>query len=220
MKCNKCSQEIPDNSKFCLHCGTKVELTDSIVCPKCGYKNPSDATFCTECGNSLQSLLGKEVHGSNELDANKYNFLQFRGLQIYGTIANVEETLYRLGYQKRNGLFVGTYAGFEDSTIEIRISGATKHVNELLIMIAPSYDVNQARTKLVEALKAKYGIDGHHRAKKGTSFITPSGEINIHRDFSEPIPRLKIRYRGFDDVYKQYDTDKHNQEVSILIGEL
>lgn len=67
MKCNKCSQEIPDNSKFCLHCGTKVELTDSIVCPKCGYKNPSDARFCTECGHTLIQNVEKLIVEKNNL---------------------------------------------------------------------------------------------------------------------------------------------------------
>lgn len=53
MKCNKCNQEIPDNSKFCLHCGAKVDVIDGTVCPRCGYKNPLDARFCTECGSKL-----------------------------------------------------------------------------------------------------------------------------------------------------------------------
>lgn len=52
MKCNKCNQEIPDNSKFCLHCGAKIKIDDGIMC-SCGYKNPLDARFCTECGKKI-----------------------------------------------------------------------------------------------------------------------------------------------------------------------
>lgn len=66
MKCNKCSQEIPDNSKFCLHCGTKVEVHDGVVCPKCGFKNPSDATFCTECGTRIHPTSQKKTECANK----------------------------------------------------------------------------------------------------------------------------------------------------------
>ena len=50
MKCNKCNKEIPDISKFCLHCGAKVIL----VCSKCGSTNiPLNSNFCPDCGNPM-----------------------------------------------------------------------------------------------------------------------------------------------------------------------
>lgn len=66
MKCNKCNNEIPDNSKFCLHCGTKVEVTDEKVCPKCGNKNPLDARFCTDCGTRFRNPNCIENENSHE----------------------------------------------------------------------------------------------------------------------------------------------------------
>jgi len=49
MKCPKCQFDIPEDSKFCLECGEKIELE----CPKCGKLLPIRANFCNECGHSL-----------------------------------------------------------------------------------------------------------------------------------------------------------------------
>jgi len=49
MKCPKCQFENPDEAKFCLKCGIKLEL----ICPGCGKSNPSGSIFCMECGHNL-----------------------------------------------------------------------------------------------------------------------------------------------------------------------
>lgn len=48
-KCPKCRANLPNNAKFCLECGTKLENR----CPKCGTNNSLDAKFCLECGEKL-----------------------------------------------------------------------------------------------------------------------------------------------------------------------
>lgn len=48
-KCPKCGVNLPNNAKFCLECGTKLENK----CPKCGVVAPLDAKFCLECGEKL-----------------------------------------------------------------------------------------------------------------------------------------------------------------------
>ena len=53
-KCPKCGNSLPENAKFCLECGTKIEaLADNeMICPKCGKKTPK-GKFCMECGHPL-----------------------------------------------------------------------------------------------------------------------------------------------------------------------
>ncbi|MGM9552637.1 MAG: SPFH domain-containing protein [Clostridia bacterium] len=63
--CPKCGNTLPENAKFCLECGTKIEqLSDNeMICPQCGSKTPK-GKFCMECGGKLQlicSNCGKEV---------------------------------------------------------------------------------------------------------------------------------------------------------------
>ena len=54
IKCVKCGNELPANAKFCLECGTKVELLaeNEMICPACGKKTPK-GKFCMECGQPL-----------------------------------------------------------------------------------------------------------------------------------------------------------------------
>ena len=50
MKCPKCQFDNPQDSKFCLECGQKLELG----CPECGKALPIGAKFCNECGCNLE----------------------------------------------------------------------------------------------------------------------------------------------------------------------
>lgn len=64
-KCLKCGSVLPENAKFCLECGAKVETLseNEMICPKCGNKTPK-GKFCVECGAKLQNVCpncGKEV---------------------------------------------------------------------------------------------------------------------------------------------------------------
>jgi Double zinc ribbon len=49
MQCPQCQFESPQNVKFCVHCGNKLEA----VCPKCGSNNSPGFNFCGECGYDL-----------------------------------------------------------------------------------------------------------------------------------------------------------------------
>ncbi len=63
--CNKCGKQLPQNAKFCLECGAKIEqiLEDEMICPHCNKKTVK-GKFCMECGGKLQSICpncGKET---------------------------------------------------------------------------------------------------------------------------------------------------------------
>jgi hypothetical protein len=57
MKCPKCGQEIPDDSTFCVQCGSPVTPSPSQptvpaqpACPRCGAPLKPGAAFCSVCG--------------------------------------------------------------------------------------------------------------------------------------------------------------------------
>jgi class 3 adenylate cyclase/tetratricopeptide (TPR) repeat protein len=50
MKCSGCETENPEQAKFCIECGAKLEFH----CPSCGAVTPATGKFCMECGHSLK----------------------------------------------------------------------------------------------------------------------------------------------------------------------
>ncbi len=50
MKCPKCQFENREGAKFCMECGSKLEL----ACPQCGNVYKPGAKFCDECGQDLR----------------------------------------------------------------------------------------------------------------------------------------------------------------------
>ncbi len=51
-KCKNCGVALAPGAKFCLECGTKVEVAQKITCPHCGA-TVQGGKFCLECGGSL-----------------------------------------------------------------------------------------------------------------------------------------------------------------------
>ena len=58
--CPSCGEAIPEDSKFCLKCGAKIEEkhNDFIRCQKCGVNVPN-GKFCLECGAKLEDVCSK-----------------------------------------------------------------------------------------------------------------------------------------------------------------
>lgn len=98
MKCTKCNNEIPEGSKFCNHCGAKIEMVEGIKC-QCGYVNPSDAVYCTECGKKIKKRpLFNSVHNKDKVIGFAYD----------GTYIKEEYYAFRIiGLNTENGIKYG-----------------------------------------------------------------------------------------------------------------
>ncbi len=48
--CPNCKEQVTEGSKFCNHCGTKL----NNKCPHCGADIAPDSAFCSECGQKIQ----------------------------------------------------------------------------------------------------------------------------------------------------------------------
>src|SRR2546422_11077495 len=51
MRCTNCHHDNPDDFRFCMRCGTKLEH----LCPACGASLPPESLFCGQCGIRLLS---------------------------------------------------------------------------------------------------------------------------------------------------------------------
>lgn len=61
LNCPNCGGSIPDTSKACSFCGSRVILTEDKtkfvlsgrICHKCGFENDLKSIFCSKCGEKL-----------------------------------------------------------------------------------------------------------------------------------------------------------------------
>ena len=74
MECQKCQFENRQGAKFCLKCGSKLE----VQCPQCRKRLPRAAIFCDECGFRLSAA-------SETTD--EFTYLEGRCLHYGGTTA-------------------------------------------------------------------------------------------------------------------------------------
>jgi hypothetical protein len=62
MKCPKCGTELPDNAKFCNHCGNSLQA--ELICSHCKHANPHDSKFCLQCGQPLATITSSQPSSS------------------------------------------------------------------------------------------------------------------------------------------------------------
>lgn len=69
MKCPKCNAAISDSSKFCVHCGAKIEAAErnisetktAAICINCGAQLKPGAKFCAKCGTAQNAQATQNV---------------------------------------------------------------------------------------------------------------------------------------------------------------
>lgn len=138
MKCPNCNREIPNEAKFCLHCGTKIVKDSTTECPSCHHVIPSDSKFCPDCGTKIAKDV---ISNGFDIDVESYNkerdidnlgnelslYFDFYGLtlgkstqqdvkNLGGVFVNAE----RNGYDLPNG----HYCWFDD---QLKIKGLQIH---------------------------------------------------------------------------------------------
>ncbi|MEW6069678.1 MAG: SPFH domain-containing protein, partial [Candidatus Thermoplasmatota archaeon] len=53
VKCPKCSTDVPEGTKFCPNCGSKILAPGMMLCPKCNADIKVGSKFCAGCGAKL-----------------------------------------------------------------------------------------------------------------------------------------------------------------------
>ena len=73
MLCSKCGSNVPDDSKFCVRCGNKIEKVEAAkpentsanaTCQKCGAALNPGAKFCSKCGSTQTAKAEQPVTAS------------------------------------------------------------------------------------------------------------------------------------------------------------
>ena len=66
LECPKCKNEVKENDKFCLKCGTKLNIIKkNKVCSKCHKTNNNSSKYCEFCGNDLSDSISY-IYNDNE----------------------------------------------------------------------------------------------------------------------------------------------------------
>ena len=106
MKCPNCNKEIPSEAKFCLHCGTKVEVDASTIdCPSCHARIPKDSKFCPDCGNAIDSLqlkMDQLIAKMNQLKLAELNATGDERRAIQSQQESLEVDMLDIRIQMRN----------------------------------------------------------------------------------------------------------------------
>lgn len=53
VECASCHARIPESTKFCPQCGSKVVPAGMVPCPNCQNLVPQNSKFCPQCGNKV-----------------------------------------------------------------------------------------------------------------------------------------------------------------------
>lgn len=116
MNCPFCNESIKPGAKFCVHCGKKLEETNS--CPQCHAALKPGAKFCTKCGTRI---TGAAANGKHNLPADMESATE----RIYwniqpGQVARLISEAEFESYNEIKGVIIS-----EGTTAYIRANGRT-----------------------------------------------------------------------------------------------
>lgn len=205
MKCPQCQHENPNDAKFCMECGAKLEN----VCPECGTKLSPDAKFCMECGAKIgESISSKRVVPKLEdMHAQLQNFIpgtlaqkylaaeqQIAGenrpiTALFADISGSTELANTRSTEAMFGLVQDCFKQLVDivSTYEGRISGF-RGDGLLALFGAPILHENDAERSILAAIEMRDSM--HTRQLKITIGINTAmmtvGEIQtqLHSEYT------------------------------------
>ena len=69
VNCPNCNQQISDQAKRCVHCGTELNRIIPTICPECGTKIIEGQSICSVCGYPIEPVFKEE----NGFDDNTIN---------------------------------------------------------------------------------------------------------------------------------------------------
>ena len=136
MICPKCGNNNPDNAKFCMGCGEKLDCAEkqkpTIFCPSCGALNFANDEYCVNCLETLKPnkrIEEKYTEPKNVIGLLMGIFLGFLGLLI-GVV------LYPFGSNSRDTFVKSWTIGFVSSIaigavlgLIIGVAMSSAHVN-------------------------------------------------------------------------------------------
>lgn len=92
--CRNCNQPVPENSKFCPHCGTAVS-DQTVICANCKTENPAQAKFCKNCGRALGKAAEAPAPQSAKAEQAKPFYMNsYFMIMLIALIAMVVATYY------------------------------------------------------------------------------------------------------------------------------
>ncbi|HEY48345.1 MAG: hypothetical protein AMJ88_15545 [Anaerolineae bacterium SM23_ 63] len=56
MSCPKCESVNPEGARFCVNCGTSLEVEVGFPCQSCGTDLPLSSQFCFSCGTEVGGI--------------------------------------------------------------------------------------------------------------------------------------------------------------------
>lgn len=126
MFCKSCGCTLDENAKFCVKCGTAVDVaalaeTKKVFCKACGSELEDGMTFCCNCGAPVQDASKEKIIGKKYVFKNngfsRYVLDYFLGSEAVFTFQETElsivENRTETALSKEGALFYRDITGFQ-----------------------------------------------------------------------------------------------------------